>query len=438
MTSDLSDSSGHWPAPRPVGPVSADGLAARHQVADQPGPAPRGALRRPQRRTTSPALARHPADGHRADRAGRRRRRLGRRLGDHARSLSGPGRRSTAAWPARSCGSSRPSPALADGHGRLRRRPAHAPAAGGSRCSPRCAPSACTSTTAAEARSRSRCMAPARSAGGTVTIDASASSQFVSALLLAGARYDEGVDVRHDGKPVPSLPHIEMTVATLREHGVEVGRQRRQPLGRRARTGRRRRPRRSSPTSPTPRRSWRSAAVTGGTRHRARLADEHHAARRRAARDPDPDGLRRRAGRHRADRHRCRRGSHGLDLDLHDVGELTPAIAALCALADSPSHLRGVAHIRGHETDRLAALATELGRPRRRRHRARRRALDPARTAARRRLPHLRRPPDGPRRRDPRPRRRRRAGREHRHHVPRPSPTSPAPGRTLLTERSAG
>ncbi len=51
----------------------------------------------------------------------------------------------------------------------------------------------------------------------------------------------------------------------------------------------------------------------------------------------------------------------GVDVDLHDVGELTPAIAALCALADSPSHLRGVAHIRGHETDRLAALVAELG-----------------------------------------------------------------------------
>ena len=52
---------------------------------------------------------------------------------------------------------------------------------------------------------------------------------------------------------------------------------------------------------------------------------------------------------------------HGIDVDLHDVGELTPAIAALCALADSPSHLRGIGHIRGHETDRLAALAIELG-----------------------------------------------------------------------------
>ena len=53
-------------------------------------------------------------------------------------------------------------------------------------------------------------------------IDASSSSQFVSALLLAGARYDDGVTVRHEGPPVPSLPHIDMTVACLREHGVEV------------------------------------------------------------------------------------------------------------------------------------------------------------------------------------------------------------------------
>ncbi len=51
---------------------------------------------------------------------------------------------------------------------------------------------------------------------------------------------------------------------------------------------------------------------------------------------------------------------HGIDYDLHDVGELTPTVAALCLLADSPSHLRGIAHIRGHETDRLAALATEF------------------------------------------------------------------------------
>ena len=70
--------------------------------------------------------------------------------------------------------------------------------------------------------------------GGTVVIDASASSQFVSALLLAGARYDAGVDVRHDGKPVPSQPHIDMTVAMLREHAVEVDDSDAEPLDRRA------------------------------------------------------------------------------------------------------------------------------------------------------------------------------------------------------------
>jgi len=58
--------------------------------------------------------------------------------------------------------------------------------------------------------------------GGTVTIDASASSQFVSGLLLAGAGYDQGLTVLHDGKPVPSMPHIEMTVHMLREAGVTV------------------------------------------------------------------------------------------------------------------------------------------------------------------------------------------------------------------------
>jgi 3-phosphoshikimate 1-carboxyvinyltransferase len=51
---------------------------------------------------------------------------------------------------------------------------------------------------------------------------------------------------------------------------------------------------------------------------------------------------------------------HGIDADLGDVGELTPGIAALAALADSPSQLRGVAHLRLHETDRLAALTREI------------------------------------------------------------------------------
>ncbi len=195
--------------------------------------------------------------------------------------------------------------------------------------------------------------------GGTVVVDASASSQFISALLLAGARYDAGVDVRHDGKPVPSLPHIEMTVAMLREHGVDVDD---------ADANRWR-------VSPGPIRAvdhviepdlsnaapfLALAAVSGGSivvrdwpRQTTQAGD--------ALRDIltamgcevafVDEGLR-------------VTGSGtllGIDVDLHDVGELTPAVAALCALAEAPSHLRGIGHIRGHETDRLAALATELG-----------------------------------------------------------------------------
>jgi len=196
--------------------------------------------------------------------------------------------------------------------------------------------------------------------GGTVVIDASGSSQFVSALLLAGARYERGVDVRHDGKPVPSLPHIEMTVAMLRQHGVEVDDS---DANRWAVA--------PGPIAPVDHviepdlsnaapflalaaatggeitvRDWPLETTQAGDALREILTQmgcevEHTDA-----------GLRVRGPETLA----------GVDLDLHDVGELTPAIAALCALAGSPSHLRGVAHIRAHETDRLAALASELGR----------------------------------------------------------------------------
>ncbi|MEN8672424.1 3-phosphoshikimate 1-carboxyvinyltransferase [Nocardioides sp.] len=198
--------------------------------------------------------------------------------------------------------------------------------------------------------------------GGTVVIDASASSQFISALLLAGARYEHGVDVLHDGKPVPSLPHIEMTVTMLREHGVvvddsEADRWRVSPGPVRALD------RVIEPDLSNAAPFLALAAATGGSvtvRHWPRTTQqpgdelreiltlmgctvEHVDAGRQGLRVTGPERL------------------QGVDLDLHDVGELTPAVAALCALADSPSHLRGIAHIRGHETDRLAALATELG-----------------------------------------------------------------------------
>ena len=197
--------------------------------------------------------------------------------------------------------------------------------------------------------------------GGRVVLDASQSSQFVSALLLAGVRYDEGIDVRHDGKPIPSLPHIDMTVAMLREQGVEVDDSDANrwavapgPLRALDRT--------IEPDLSNAGPFLALAAVTGGSVTvrdwpsettqagdawgellTAMGCEVEHTSDGLRVTGPAPGTL------------------QGLDVDLHDVGELTPVVAALCALASSPSHLRGVGHIRHHETDRLAALARELG-----------------------------------------------------------------------------
>jgi len=197
-------------------------------------------------------------------------------------------------------------------------------------------------------------------AGGRVVIDASASSQFVSGLLLAGARYDEGVDVRHVGAPVPSLPHIDMTVAALRTHAVDVIDD--EPDRWQVLPG----PVRAVDVDVEPDLSnaapfVAAAAVTGGTvtvagwpRTTTQAGDRLREILRLMGAEValDAHGLRV-TGTGRL---------HGVDLDLREVGELTPAVAALAALADSPSVLRGVGHIRGHETDRLTALATELTR----------------------------------------------------------------------------
>jgi len=195
--------------------------------------------------------------------------------------------------------------------------------------------------------------------GGTVVVDASASSQFVSALLIAAARFDQGVDVRHDGKPVPSLPHIEMTVAMLREHGVEVddADANRWTVAPGPVTAV---DRSIEPDLSNAAPFLALAAITGGevtVRDWPRSTTQAGDALREilalmgCSVDLSDDGLRVRGG----------DGLAGVDLDLRDAGELAPAVAALAALAGSPSHLRGIGHIRGHETDRLAALARELG-----------------------------------------------------------------------------
>jgi 3-phosphoshikimate 1-carboxyvinyltransferase len=194
--------------------------------------------------------------------------------------------------------------------------------------------------------------------GGAVTLDASASSQFVSGLLLSGARFDEGVTVHHEGAAVPSLPHIEMTVETLRDAGVVVDdgddhTWRVEPSEVNALDVQ------VEPDLSNAAQFLAAALVTGGRVHvpgwpqYTTQGGDH-------IRDVldvmgaevvlDRAGLTVSGG----------DGIAGLDVDLHDSSELAPVVAALCALADSPSVIRGVAHIRGHETDRLAALRTEL------------------------------------------------------------------------------
>ncbi|GIJ70189.1 3-phosphoshikimate 1-carboxyvinyltransferase [Virgisporangium ochraceum] len=196
--------------------------------------------------------------------------------------------------------------------------------------------------------------------GGEVTIDASASSQLVSGLLLAASEFDRGIVVRHDGPKVPSAPHLRMTTQMLRLAGAAVDD--------------------STPNVWTVEsgrltgRAWNiepdlsgaapflaAALVTGGE---VTIADwpigttqpgdqlRELLTTMGGAATLTPEGL-------------TLRGTgriHGLTADLSEVGELTPVLAALAALADSPSRLTGIGHIRAHETDRLAALARELGR----------------------------------------------------------------------------
>lgn len=194
--------------------------------------------------------------------------------------------------------------------------------------------------------------------GGQLEIDASASSQFVSGLLLSAPRFSHGLTLTHSGAMLPSMPHIEMTLETLRARGVSA--------------------------EQTSAASWRvepgviggrsvqiepdlsnagpflaAALVTGGevsipnwpkstTQVGAQFAnllsqmgaDVTHESGKLTVKGT---------------------GSiRGIEADLSEAGELTPTIAAIAALASSPSRLTGIAHLRGHETDRIAALVAEI------------------------------------------------------------------------------
>jgi 3-phosphoshikimate 1-carboxyvinyltransferase len=207
--------------------------------------------------------------------------------------------------------------------------------------------------------------------GGTVTLDASGSSQLVSGLLLAAPRYGKGAEIRHEGPRVPSAPHIAMTVQMLRHAGADV------ETGSRGGDG-------GQPAS-SGTHIWRvhpgslrpsviavepdlssaapflaAALVTGGSvtvrdwpwrtvQPAGQILDvlaEMGAASARTGEGMQVTGT----GRIR-----------GVTADLGDIGELLPVLTALAALADSPSVFTGVGHLRTHESDRLAALAAEIG-----------------------------------------------------------------------------
>jgi 3-phosphoshikimate 1-carboxyvinyltransferase len=194
--------------------------------------------------------------------------------------------------------------------------------------------------------------------GGRVRIDAAASSQFVSALLLAGARFDKGLELLHAGAGLPSLPHIEMTVAALLAAGASVDTD--GATRWRVAPGALQAPDQIiEPDLSNAAPFLAAALVTGGSvtvplwplstsqpgALLAELLDSMGATVICNEAGLTVTG----AGR-----------IGPLVADLHDASELTPVLAALAALADGESVITGVAHIRGHETDRLAALAAEL------------------------------------------------------------------------------
>jgi len=197
-------------------------------------------------------------------------------------------------------------------------------------------------------------------AGGVIEIDASASSQFVSALLLLGPATENGITIKHIGQSLPSQPHIDMTIQMLRQFGGEV-----EVI---ANTTWIVKPAKLmgqdliiEPDLSNAAPFMAAAMICGGSvtikdwpKETTQPGDQLREifTKMGALISPTGDGLK-------------ITGSEkikGVDIDLHDVGELTPSIAAVAALAATPSTLRNIGHLRLHETDRLTALATEINK----------------------------------------------------------------------------
>ena len=204
--------------------------------------------------------------------------------------------------------------------------------------------------------------------GGEIDIDASASSQFLSALLLIGPSTVNGITARHVGGELPSMPHIEMTVEMLRDFGATVHVDAAKKTWRVEPGALHGKDMVIEPDLSNAAPFLSIAMVCGGSitiadwpQETTQPGDQLRTLLRDmgAQISLNADGLTLTAN---SEKSALRDAPKivGIDVDLHDVGELTPSIAALAALADSPSHLRGIAHLRLHETDRLAALTREI------------------------------------------------------------------------------
>jgi 3-phosphoshikimate 1-carboxyvinyltransferase len=201
--------------------------------------------------------------------------------------------------------------------------------------------------------------------GGTVTLDASGSSQLVSGLLLAAPRFTEGVEVRHSGPPVPSLPHIEMTLRMLQIAGAEVSASSSSGGGDRPDTWRVRPGELNlgdftvEPDLSNAGPFLAAALVTGGSVTLPDWPRDSLQASGAILSVLTEMGA------------SCTLGAGGLTVtgsgtvngikaDLRDIPELCLPLTSVAALASGPSEFTGVGHTRAQETDRLAAIAKEI------------------------------------------------------------------------------
>lgn len=203
-------------------------------------------------------------------------------------------------------------------------------------------------------------------AGGSVTVDVSRSSQFVSALMLIAPLLDGGLTINFDGEPV-SLPYIKMTVAMMRRRGIAVELERDRVVVSRGQY--------NAPDDREPESDWTAAsywyeiaAITAGWVSLPGLhADDLQGDRWLADIFPrmgvltdfeaeDEDG----APLDGAELSATPDLYGRIELDLSDHPDLAPTIAVTSAALSLPFKLTGLANLRDKECDRLSVIVAEL------------------------------------------------------------------------------